>query len=272
MSQNTKKKHAYGSKEAGNSKKGKVSSKNEMIYGILPVLTALQHKKRRLDSLYVKTDAEDSLRLKQIISLAEEIKLPINEIKANQFRDICPEKVHQGVVLNCGPLPYSSFEDMLKVSGQAFPLIVALDQIEDPHNMGAVIRSCGFFGVSAVVVPQDHSSSLTAVVSKSSAGVAEWFPVIAVPNLSRFIQSQKQQGYWVVGLDGGASASITDLKRDRPLIIVMGNEGRGMRPLIRKNCDWNISIPGNPDVSSLNVSTATSVVLYHLHFQSLQTS
>ena len=131
--------------------------------------------------------------------------------------------------------------------------------------MGAVLRTCGFFDVSAVVVSKDHSCGLTPVVSKSSSGVVEWLPVISVTNLSRFLQKQKSEGYWIVGLAEESNQSFSQLVRDKPLILVVGNEGRGIRPLIRKQCDWLVSIAGNPEVSSLNVSNAAAVALNHFY-------
>ena len=184
---------------------------------------------------------------------------------------MCPDAVHQGVVLRCGILPFSPISVLpLPVEGK-LPLIVVLDQIEDPHNLGAVLRTCGFFDVSAVVVSKDHSCGLTPVVSKSSSGVAEWLPVISVTNLTRFLQKQKSEGYWIVGLAEESNQSVSQLVRDKPLILVMGNEGRGIRPLIRKQCDWLVSIAGNPEVSSLNVSNAAAVALNHFYVLSEST-
>ena len=118
--------------------------------------------------------------------------------------------------------------------------------------------------MGAVVVPRDHTSRLSAVVSKASAGVSEWFPVVSVPNLARFLSEQKSKGFWVVGMEENAIDSLNYLKRDRPLIIVFGNEGRGLRHLVKNRCDHLYRIPGNSDISSLNVSNAAAVVLSHL--------
>ena len=237
---------------------------SELLYGILPVLGALQHRRRKLDHLYLKYNSDTSERLREIRMLADKIQLKVSEVPITELAEMCPDTVHQGVVLRCRALPVSSWSDLPRTAEGQHTLIVALDQIEDPHNLGAILRSCGFFNVNAVVVPQDHSSGLTPTVSKSSAGVSEWFPVISVPNLARFLQEQKSKGLWVVGLDGEATESVANLVRDRPLILVLGNEGRGLRQLIRKRCDWLVRIPGNPQVSSLNVSNAAAVSLYHL--------
>lgn len=249
-----------------NRKKGaKLKERTELLYGIHPVLGALRHSKRQLNQLYIKKDADSSERLREIRILAEGIKLPVSEVPVSQLSAICPDAVHQGVVLRSGFLPFTSIPDFSQSTVGTQPLLVVLDQIEDPHNLGAIIRTCGFFEVNAVVVTQDHSSGLTPVASKASAGVLEWLPVISVTNLARFLNEQKTKGFWVAGLEGEAPDSFTEFSRDRPLILVLGNEGRGIRPLVRKHCDWLVSIPGNHEVSSLNVSNAAAVALYHLH-------
>ena len=240
------------------------ASTSDFLYGILPVQGALRHRRRKLDHLYLKTDADSSERLREIRMLAEQHGVPVREVPVKKLEEMCPDAVHQGVVLRCGALPFSSLSDLPQTAEGEYPLIVVLDQIEDPHNLGAILRTCGFFKVSAVVVPQDHTSGLTAVVAKASTGVSEWFPVISVPNLARFLQEQKSKGFWVIGLAGDAAESVAELSQDRPLILVLGNEGKGMRRLSRKHCDWLVSIPGDQQVSSLNVSNAAAVVLFHL--------
>ena len=167
-----------------NRKKGtKLKERTEFLYGIQPVLGALQHSKRLLNQLYLKKDADSSERLREIRILADKIKLPVSEVTVSQLTVMCPDTVHQGVVLRCGFLPFTSMPDFPQSAVATQPLLVVLDQIEDPHNLGAIIRTCGFFGVNAVVVTQDHSSGLTPVASKASAGVLEWLPVISVTNL-----------------------------------------------------------------------------------------
>ena len=245
----------------------KSASTSLYLYGVLPVEAALIHRRRKIDHLYLKKAADSSKRLRKIRLLGEQYGIPVSEVSVKKLEEMCPDALHQGVVLSCESLPYSSFSDLPQTVEGKYNLIVALDQIADPHNLGAILRTCGFFKVSAVVVPQDHSSGLTAVVAKASAGVSEWFPVISVPNLARFIQQQKSNGFWVVGLVEDAVENVSELSQDRPIILVLGNEGKGLRPLSRRHCDWLVSIPGNPEVSSLNVSNAAAVVLFHLQNQ-----
>jgi len=245
----------------------KSASTSLYLYGVLPVEAALIHRRRKIDHLYLKKAADPSKRLRKIRLLGEQYGIPVSEVSVKKLEEMCPDALHQGVVISCESLPYSSFSDLPQTVEGKYNLIVALDQITDPHNLGAILRTCGFFKVSAVVVPQDHTSGLTAVVAKASAGVSEWFPVISVPNLARFIQQQKSNGFWVVGLVEDAVENVSELSQDRPIILVLGNEGKGIRPLSRRHCDWLVSIPGNPEVSSLNVSNAAAVVLFHLQNQ-----
>ena len=242
----------------------KLKEREELLYGIQPVLGALQQRKRHLDRLFLKKDADSSERLTEIRKLAENLRLPVSEVTVSKLTKISSGAVHQGVVLCCGLLPFSTMLDLMQSDVGTHPLLVVLDQIEDPHNLGAIIRTCGFFEVNAVVVPKNQSSTLTPVVSKASAGVVEWFPVISVTNLARFLNEQKNKGFWVAGLEGDAPHRFTNFSRDRPLILVLGNEGLGIRRLVRKHCDWLVRIPGNQEVPSLNVSNAAAVALYHL--------
>ena len=208
--------------------------------------------------------------MREIQELAEELGITVNEVPGSKLTEMCPDAVHQGVVLRCGILPFFPISDLpLPVEGK-LPLIVVLDQIKDPHNLGAVLRTCGFFDVSAVVVSKDHSCGLTPVVSKTSSGVAEWLPVISATNLTRFLQKQKSEGYWIVGLAEESNQSVSQLVRDKPLVLVLGNEGRGIRPLIRKTCDDLVTIPMQGTLNSLNVSAAVSAVLFERHRQMLQ--
>ncbi len=220
-------------------------------------------RKRVFSCLYIK-EGSSSERASELCRLAAEQAIPIHPLDKKKLDALCPSVTHQSVILACGPLPYADVSLLNQPNSETPPIFVALDQIEDPHNFGAIVRSCSFFEVSGVIVPQQHSSALTPTVSKTSAGVAEYFPIIAVANLARFLKEQKKKGYWIVGLDAQAEQKITTLSPDRPLILVVGNEGHGIRPLIRATCDWQLTIPGNTDVTSLNVSNATAIALYQL--------
>ena len=244
------------------------SDSSELLYGILPVQQALLYRKRTLFSLAIKENSF-SERLQELQNMADKIDLPVHILNQSQLDVLCPKVPHQGAILTCGPLPFADqnlLEEPLPsaTATYEFPIFVALDQIEDPHNLGAIVRSCAFFNVSAVIVPRPHSSPLSPVVSKGSAGVVESFPVIVVANLARFLKVQKKKGYWIVGLEAQGEESVTTLCQDRPYILVVGNEGRGMRQLVKSICDWQVTIPGNMNVAALNVSNAIAIALYQL--------
>ena len=174
-------------------KDSKCSSHKEFLYGIQPVCAALRHRKRQFSELYIKSGKNNSGHIREIRELSEELGITLNEVPGKKLTEMCPDEVHQGVVLSCGILPFSPISVLPLPKKGKLPLIVVLDQIEDPHNLGAVLRTCGFFDVSAVVVSKNNSCGLTPVVSKSSSGVAEWLPVISVTNLTRFLQKQKYE-------------------------------------------------------------------------------
>ncbi len=239
------------------------NNQTEWLYGILPVQQALLQQKRTIGHLYLKQDSHSSERLLALEHIAKKANVPISWKPRRELDTMFPNVLHQGAILECGPLPYVE-ESWLTQTDSESGIFVALDQIEDPQNIGAIIRSCGFFNVAGLIVHQEHFPGLTAAVSKTSAGVAESFPVIAVKNLSRFLKEQKKNGFWVVGMDMEAEQSMHSFTLDRALILVVGNEGKGLRPLVRATCDWLVSIPGNPQVESLNVSNAAAIALYQL--------
>ncbi len=245
----------------------KSPEKGILLYGLHPVLEALRQKKRSIYQLYYSRTPTGASRLREVLKVAERNSIRITETTGARLSQWVSEDAHQGVVLRCGPLPAVADPEGLDNGGEN-PLWLALDQLEDPQNLGAIIRTCGFFHVTAIVIPKHHSCKITPAVSKVSAGVAEWFPVIQVTNLNRFLLQKKDRGFWIVGLDRSASREISTLRKDRPLILVLGNEGQGLRPLTRRSCDWLISIAGNPAVESLNVSNAAAIALHKLQSSS----
>lgn len=257
---------ATPSSSSGEKNSAVILRPDECLYGILPVEAALKYKRRALHELWLKQDFESNPRLRHIEQLARELKLAV-QIRPKSELDASTEfALNQGVVLKCGTLGLQR-DPALKVAKEDQPVYGVLDQVEDPHNLGAIIRSAAFFGVRGLVVTARHSPSITAVVSKSSAGIAEWFPLYQVNNLSQWLIAMKKNGFWVVGFSMESQDRIQDLKRDRPLMLVLGNEGKGVRRLVGETCDWLVNIPGDPQVESLNVSNAAAVAFYHLNSQ-----
>ena len=236
----------------------------EMLYGLHPVHAALKQEKRQFMRLYHNPNRQENELLSEIIALARDQGIPISETTQSQMKLDLAHDAHQGIALRCSPLPELSWHAFRESGRSSLNALVALDQVEDPQNLGAVIRSCGFFRIKALVIPRKHSCPVTPGVSKASSGVAEWYPVITVNNLTRFLEQRKKEGYWAVRLDVEEDQKIHELELDRQMILVLGSESRGLRPLIRKTCDWLVSIDGDEKVESLNVSNAAAIALHRL--------
>lgn len=232
------------------------------LYGIRPVQEALRSRKRTIANLYLKSGPR-SERLRALQTLADKAGIGVAHEDAADLERRCGSNAHQGAVLLAGALPVKSERECLAAAAHPRALLVALDEVEDPQNFGAIVRSCSVFGATGVVIPRRHSAALSAAASKSSAGTLETFPIFEVANLSRFLNNAAKSGYWIAGTAEDAGQPLPGFRREGALILVVGNEGRGLRPLVGKQCDLMLSIP-TAGSGSLNVSNATAVLLYHL--------
>ena len=187
--------------------------------------------------------------------------VPVHAADRRELDRLAPGVRHQGVVARVPPVKLAD-ESLLRQPAPAGGLLLALDGVQDPHNLGAVLRSAEAAGVQAVIIPRDRSVSVNATVRKVSVGSADRVPVIEVANLARALADLQQAGYWSVGLDGSATQSLYDTDLRVPTVLVMGSEGEGLRRLSREACDSLVRIPRQGQVESLNVSVATAVCLY----------
>jgi len=234
----------------------------EALYGINPVQRALESGRRVLRRLYLRA-GRDSDKLAALRKLALERALPVFDCSPAELDLLCSAPAHQGAVLACGPLPVGDEAQALALPVAGNPLLVVLDQVEDPQNVGAVGRNAAAFGAAGIIVPRHHAAPFSPAASKASAGELETFPLFEAVNLSRFLEGCKERGYWVVGAVSQGGMPLADLKRDSPLIVVLGNEGRGLRPLVERHCDLRVTIP-LAGVGSLNVASASAILLHHL--------
>jgi 23S rRNA (guanosine2251-2'-O)-methyltransferase len=236
-----------------------------MLYGILPVAEALRQKRRQLDRLYLKSGIR-SARIKEILRLARAAKVPYEEKSAHELSGLAKSRQHQGVVLQCGPLPLLSLDEVLAGAGTR-SLLVALDQIEDPQNLGGIARSAAFLGADAMIVLRAHSAPLSAAASRASAGALEFFPVVEVGNLSMALLSLADAGYFLVGAALEEAIEFHEVKARERCVLVLGNEGGGLRKLTRKRCEVLVQIPrvarGEVEMESLNVNVAAGILLSH---------
>ncbi len=207
-------------------------------------------------------------RVREAISLASARGLPVLETTRSELDRLAGDAVHQGVALRVPPYEHADLSDVLEAAADAgdAPLVVALDSVTDPRNLGAVVRSAAAFGAHGVLVPERRSATMTASAWKVSAGAAARVPVAMAVNLTRALGEAKEAGCFVVGLDGEADASIDDDSAmavlDGPLVLVVGSEGSGLSRLVRSTCDLVVSIPMASSVESLNASVAAGIALH----------
>lgn len=238
--------------------------KNEMIEGRNAVLEALRAG-RALDKVYIARGETDKA-LAHIAGLARERGVSVSDCDRRKLDAMSVTKAHQGVIAVCAVREYASLDDILALAesrGEA-PFVVVCDEISDPHNLGAIIRSAECVGAHGVVIPKRRSAGLTAVVGKTSAGAAEHLPVARVANISAALQELKDRGLWVYGAAAEGSSPMWETDLTGPLALVIGSEGEGLGRLVRERCDFLVSIPLCGKVSSLNASTAAAVLMYEV--------
>ena len=235
----------------------------DRLTGIHAVREALQAG-RPLDRIVIAKGRQDT-RVEEIIQLARRQGVPLRFEDRAQLDRLANAKDHQGVVAVTASRPAATLEDILadakRAPGQK-GLIVLLDGVEDPHNLGAIVRTALAAGAHGVVIPERRAAGLTDTVARSSAGALAHLPVAKVANLSRAMEDLKEAGYWLVGLDERAEKDYTEVDYTSPVGIVMGSEGQGLHDLVRKRCDFLVSLPTAGPVKSLNVSVAAGVVLF----------
>lgn len=233
---------------------------DDILFGVNPVREALRGNRRAFE-LFVQTSGSDQ-RIAKLAAMAEERGIPVRRRERADLERLAGNSHHQGVVLRVAPFTYTDLDDFLaNMAGETLFLLM-LDGIQDPQNLGALIRSAACAGVQGVIIPKDRACGVTPVVEKASAGAVETLPVIQVTNLVQAMERLKQSSCWIYGLAGEAAGSVyqTDLKGN--LALVVGSEGEGLRPLVRKQCDGLLAIPQYGGVSSLNASVAGGIVMF----------
>ena len=239
-----------------------------LVYGLNPVLALLADPGRPVEGLSVQ-DGAHGQRLQEVWRLARERGLRPRLTDRRGLDKMTGGAVHQGVVARVGVRRQPTWEDLLqRLDAVENPLLVLLDEVSDPHNLGAVIRSAEAFGALAVVVPKDRSAPLSAVAVKASAGAGERLDVVRVTNLARAIGDLQAAGVRVYGLAAEGERTIQEADLAGPVALVFGSEGRGLRRLTRERCDGLLSIPIGGGVASLNVSVAAGIALYEVRRRS----
>ena len=234
--------------------------KADILYGIHPVTEAIRASQRQVEEIYISQKA--TRRLHEIEDLAQNAGIRIKKVESAKLQTIAQTAMHQGVAAKTGPYPYAELDQILesKTSGPLFLLL--LDHIEDPQNLGALIRTALCAGVDGIIIPKNRSAGPTPAVSKSSAGALEHVRLCRETNLTAVIQKLKAQRVWIIGLDKGAGRSVFTTDLTDAVGIVIGGEDQGIGALVKKNCDLLVSIPQSRRFNSLNASAAGAVVMY----------
>ncbi len=240
--------------------------KEEIIFGRNPVLEYLKSLfKGDQAELYIYSNAHGKI-IDKIISEAKSKKIPFSYKDKNFFSDLASSSEHQGVILKISQplLGNPSKNQLLKNTAENKGILILLDRLTDPHNVGSIIRSAEALGAEGVIITKSHSSGITPTVIKSSAGATAYIDILSVSNISGFLESAKKYGFWIIGTDREGESEISRLKGIRPALIVVGSEGTGTRKIIKEKCDYMVKIPLRGKISSLNASVAAGIIIYEL--------
>lgn len=221
------------------------------LFGHHAVQAALSARKRELKQLLVTKQHEDKYK-----KLAQQSGVRMQTVDRKKLDNLSTQP-HQGVALEAGGLPQVHLKELYDTD-----LLLALDQVTDPHNVGACLRSANAFGCAGVLVPSAHSPKDSPIIAKAAAGALEDTPLVSVGNLAQALENLKKEGFWIVGLDGHTDQNIADIDLGGKIVLVMGSEGEGLRDLVKKKCDFIAKLPMQGTVESLNVSVAAGIALY----------
>lgn len=242
--------------------------KSTLIYGLHPIESLLAHDAQQIQSLVI-LEHKLNPRLQKLVNLAQKNNIKMRFLEKNKFIALLPGDVtHQGLLAYIEDKQAWTEQDLMTLlENTTDPLLLVLDGVQDPHNLGACLRSANAAGVTAVIVPKDNAAPLTPVARKVACGAEQFTPFIVVTNLARTLRQLKDEGVWFVGLDGEAEQNLysTDLKG--PIGLILGSEGSGMRRLTKEYCDFLVHIPMYGQIESLNVSNACAISLFEARRQ-----
>jgi 23S rRNA (guanosine2251-2'-O)-methyltransferase len=248
-------------------------SDGERVFGLHAVRSLLERSPGRVRQLWVLDSRQDE-RLRELVGMAEAAGIPIDVRSRRELDQLGGQGPHQGILAEVAAQPVlteTALPDFLAGLAEP-PFLLILDGVQDPHNLGACLRSADAAGVHAVIVPRDKSVGLTPVVRKVACGAAETVPLVAVTNLARTLRGLREAGIWLYGAAGEATDSLYQTRFTGPLALILGGEGKGLRRLTREHCDGLFAIPMAGTVESLNVSVATGIALFEARRQRLQAS
>ncbi len=237
----------------------------QVIYGINPVSEILRSEGGNVRKI-ILAEGRKGEDVKKILGLASARGIAVEVRRRESLDRQAGTTAHQGVLCLCGEFAYASLEEIIANRHPVFPasLILLLDGVEDPQNLGSIIRTAHCFGANGVVIPRDRAAGITPAVIKASAGATGHIPVSRVVNLTQAIEFMKESGFWIYGTDASSDCDAGSVRFEGDVGLVMGSEGRGIRPLVRKHCDVLLSIPLFGRIDSLNVSVAAGILLHEI--------
>lgn len=240
---------------------------SEYIVGKNPVLEALRSG-RSINKIWIAEGAQKQV-VAPILSLAKEAGIIVQTVPRKKIDQIAEGESHQGVLAYVASYDYVQVEDIFARAEKAGepPFILILDEIEDPHNLGSMMRTGDAVGIHGIIIPKRRSVSLTSTVAKSSAGAIEYVPVARVTNLVRTMEELKERNIWIVGTDASAEQDFREARLDGGIALVIGSEGKGMSRLVRETCDFTVKLPMHGRVTSLNASVAGALLMYEVYRQ-----
>lgn len=235
---------------------------NDVLVGRNAIIEALKSERSINKLLVAKGERQGSI--KEVLALAKENKIVVQEVEYKKLDEITGGLRHQGVLAYVSPVEYVELEDILQSAQDAGqpPFIVLLDELEDPHNLGAILRTADAAGVHGVLIPKRRSCPLSTTVAKTSAGAVEYVPVARIGNVAQTIKGLKKLGLWVVGADMDGDKNYYEADLTGPLLLVIGGEGKGLGRLTKEQCDFLVKIPMCGKINSLNASVAGSILMY----------
>jgi 23S rRNA (guanosine2251-2'-O)-methyltransferase len=233
------------------------------IYGINSVTEALKARGRAFEWVGMAKERHD-LRLQRLIEDCRRLSVPVRFLQRVELDRMAGNGAHQGVVAVTSAKQYNDLADVIAAKRGKYSLVVVLDGVEDPHNLGAILRTSDAAGANGIVIPERRAAAVTGTVTKASAGASEHLPIAKVTNISRTIEELKENNLWTIGLDERGTQTYDSLDYKMDCALILGGEGKGLHDLVKRKCDFLVSIPMLGKVPSLNVSVAAAVVLYEI--------
>ena len=241
-----------------------VDHSKEMIAGKNPVLEALRST-RDINKIWIAEGVKKN-GIKELLDMASERRIVVQFVPKQKIDNLSSEN-HQGVVASVAAYNYAELDDIFKIAEERGedPFIMILDELEDPHNLGSIMRTADAVGAHGIIIPKRRSVSLTAVVAKSSTGAIEYIPTVRVNNLSQTVDELKERGVWIAGTDAKGSQDYRLMDATLPLAVIIGSEGKGMSRILKEKCDFLYNLPMVGHVTSLNASVAASLLMYEVY-------